>query len=268
MFEDPQLEVSMKLSAPIYALKAQAKELKRTKSISMAEALNQIAQREGYSSWSLLQAKAKNLFPKTWEEILEYLNPGDLMLIGSRPGLGKTTFTLKILLQAVNEGRRCFFFTLEYSRKEIAAKVADLDEQIGENHPKLTFDFSDEISSDYIIQKAEKNLSPGSLIAIDYLQLLDQKRSKPDLQTQMNRLKEFAKHKGCILIFISQIDRAFESKTKPEPGVEDVRLPNPLDLKLFNKTMFLHNGKKIFTTPARFEVDQFGLFAGSQCRSR
>src|SRR5688572_17468392 len=105
----------MKLSAPIYVLKSQAKNLKRAKSITMTEALDEIAQREGYSSWSLLQSKAKKeLFPKTCEEILEYLNPGDLMLIGSRPGLGKTTFTLKILVQAVNEGRRCFFFTLEY----------------------------------------------------------------------------------------------------------------------------------------------------------
>lgn len=245
----------MKLSAPIYVLKAQAKQLKKAKLISTTEALDQIAQREGYSSWSLLQLKAKDIAPKTKEDILEYLNPGDLMLIGSRPGLGKTIFTLKLLLQAMNEGKQCFFFTLEYSRKEIAAKIAELDEQIGENHPKLTFDFSDEISSDYIIQRIEQNILPGSLVAIDYLQLLDQKRSKPDLQIQVERLKEFAKNKECILIFISQVDRAFETKAKPQPGVEDIRLPNPLDLTLFNKMMFLHNGRMIFTTPTQFEVE-------------
>lgn len=245
----------MKLSAPIFVLKAQAKKLKRTKSIPMTEALNEIAQREGFSSWSLLQSKAKNMVPKTSEEILEYLNPGDLMLIASRPGLGKTRFTLQLLIQAVREGRRCFFFTLEYSRREVASRVAELDESIGENHPKLTFDFSDEISSKYIIRKTKSLIEPGSVIAIDYLQLLDQQRTKPDLQVQIEELKEYAKEQECILVFISQVDRAFEGKGKSRPKLEYIRLPNPLNLKLFNKSMFLHNGKKIFTSPSEFELD-------------
>lgn len=62
-----------KLSAPIFVLKSQAKEMKRTQSISMTEALNLIAQRESYLSWSLLQSKARDLVPKTREEILGYL---------------------------------------------------------------------------------------------------------------------------------------------------------------------------------------------------
>jgi replicative DNA helicase len=255
MFEDPQLEVSMKLSAPIFVLKAQAKEVKKSKSIQLSEALNQIAQREGYVSWSLLQSKAGDTYPKTSDEILDYLIPGDLVLIGSRPGLGKTAFALRLLLQAVDEGKRCFFFTLEYSRREVAAKAAEINELIGDNDPKLTFDFSDEISSDYIIQKTKGQLELGSLIAVDYLQLLDQKRSKPELQTQIERLKEFAREQKCILVFISQVDRTFDSSGKIPPTLKDVRLPNPLDLDIFNKALFFHNGKKIFAAPAEFVVD-------------
>jgi replicative DNA helicase len=245
----------MKRTQPIHILKSQAKQLKRAKTITMTEALDQIAQREGYSSWSLLVAKAQDLLPKTSEEILKYLNPGDLMLIGSRPGLGKTILTFRLLIQAVKEGRRCFCFTLEYTRREAAARLAELDESIGEDNPNLHFDFSDEISSGYIVRKTRGHLQPGSLIAIDYLQLLDQRRTKPELQTQVEELKAYAKEQKCILIFISQIDRAFEAKGKSNPGLEDVRLPNPLDLKIFNKTMFIHNGRKFFTRPAEFEVD-------------
>ena len=91
----------MKLSAPIYVLKSQAKELKRTKQITMVEALNQIAQREGFSSWSLLQSKAKDLYPRVREDILGYLNPGDLFLIASRPGLGKTTLADSLPLRTI-----------------------------------------------------------------------------------------------------------------------------------------------------------------------
>lgn len=245
----------MKLYAPIHKLKSQAKELKRSKSITMVEALNQIAQKEGYSSWSLLQAKSKDLFPKTREEILNYLNPGDMMLIGSRPGLGKTTFTLQILVQAIEEGRQCYFYTLAYGQKEISDRLQGLGKSFAANHPLLHIDFSDQISSQYIIQKTKDDIKDGSVIAIDYLQLLDQQRSKPELQAQVEELKKFAKEKKCIVLFISQVDRTFEIKNKSQPSLEDVRLPNPLDLNLFNKTMFLHNGKKVFTSPAEFEVD-------------
>jgi cell division protein FtsB len=52
----------MKLSAPVHVLKDQAKKLKREQSISMIDALNSIAKREGFSSWSLLQSK---IYPNT-----------------------------------------------------------------------------------------------------------------------------------------------------------------------------------------------------------
>lgn len=245
----------MKLSAPIYVLKSQAKELKRTKLITMIEALDQIAQREGYSSWSLLQSKAKDIYPKVREDILGYLNPGDLFLLASRPGLGKTTFALQLLIQAFHENKTCCYFSLEYSKREVAARIAELDETISETDSKFRFDFSDEISAPYIMNKIKDAVLEDTIIVVDYLQLLDQQRAKPPLQTQIEELKKFAKEKKCIFIFISQVDRAFEGDGKVRPTLEDIRLPNPLDLKLFNKTMFLHDGKMQFITPEQFELD-------------
>jgi hypothetical protein len=49
----------MKLSASIPNLKSQAKRKAKDEGIPLAEALNQIAQREGFSSWSLLAKKFK-----------------------------------------------------------------------------------------------------------------------------------------------------------------------------------------------------------------
>ena len=46
----------MKLSAPLYHLKRQAKLLSRAEKIPLHEALNRIAEREGFSGWSLLAA--------------------------------------------------------------------------------------------------------------------------------------------------------------------------------------------------------------------
>tara|TARA_Y100000590_G_scaffold323369_1_gene366623 strand:- start:330622 stop:331341 length:720 start_codon:yes stop_codon:yes gene_type:complete len=232
----------VKLSAPIYVLKKKARELKRSEGISLNEALDVVAREEGFSSWSLLASKSEELLPREQGEILGFLNAGDLMLIGARPGHGKTTFALELLVQGMREKRQCFFFSLEYTFKDVLSKVADLDTSIGANNEYLHFDFSDEISASYIIEK----VTPGAVVVVDYLQLLDQVRSKPSLQSQVSELEEFARESGCVLIFISQVDREADGK---KPGLSDVRLPNALDLDVFNKALFIHEGKKYFVRP-------------------
>lgn len=49
----------MKLSASIPTLKSQAKRKAKAEGIPLSEALNHIARREGYTSWSLLAKKAE-----------------------------------------------------------------------------------------------------------------------------------------------------------------------------------------------------------------
>ncbi len=233
----------MKLTAPVYVLKRRARELKRLTTVTLAEALDQIARVEGYHSWSLLQSKMKAFVPKTTEDILEYLNPGDLVLVGARPGLGKTTLTLQLLSQAIGQGRLCFFFSLEYTHSDVVAKLSQLDATFEQLEESLKLDFSDEISSDYVIDKTSGMVTEGSLIAIDYLQLLDQQRNKPSLQMQVEDLKKYAKETKSIFIFISQIDRTFDQQKEVRPSLADVRLPNPLDLGLFNKSIFVQDGQ-------------------------
>mgnify|MGYP001198533894 CR=1 FL=1 len=71
----------MKLSAPIHVLKSQAQLLRRDQSISNTDALNLIAKREGYNSWSLLHSEHRDGFPVSYDGILEYFNSGALKLI-------------------------------------------------------------------------------------------------------------------------------------------------------------------------------------------
>jgi replicative DNA helicase len=188
-----------------------------------------------------LQSKAKTYVPKTTQDVLDDLHPGDLMLIGARPGLGKTNLSLRLLLLATKFDRRCFFFSLEYTLDDVLPKLIELDPTFEQHQSLLTLDFSDAISADYIIDQTQDMVVEGSLIAIDYLQLLDQQRNKPPLQRQIERLKSYAREKRCTLIFISQIDRAYDQSARAHPGFADVRLPNPLDLGLFNKSIFVQN---------------------------
>ena len=78
----------MKLSAPIYALKREAKALSRQENIPLHAALDRIAVREGFSAWSLLATKAASKLGP--EDLFASLEPGDMLLLGARPGQGKT----------------------------------------------------------------------------------------------------------------------------------------------------------------------------------
>ena len=63
-------------------------------------------------------------------------------------------------------------------------------------------------------------------------------------------MKSYAEASGAIVVTISQIDRGFELTGKRVPDVSDVRLPNPLDLTVFDKTCFLHAGEVLLETAA------------------
>ena len=77
----------MKLSAPLYHLKRKAKLLSRAEKIPRHEALDRIAEREGFSGWGLLAAKMTATAPAG--KLFARLAPGDLVLVGARPGHGK-----------------------------------------------------------------------------------------------------------------------------------------------------------------------------------
>ena len=233
----------MKLSAPIYHLKRKAKLLSREENIPLHEALNRIALEEGYNDWSLLAAKLAALRPAA--KLFARLKPGDLLLVGARPGQGKTLMSLELAVEAMKSGNRAIFFTLEYTEKDVLDCFHAIGVEYAQFDGLFKFDGSDAINADYII-KMLASAPRGTLAVVDYLQLLDQKRENPELAVQVRALKSFARDRGPIIVCISQIDRSYDPSKKPFPDVRDVRLPNPVDVHLFNKTCFLSKGEVRF----------------------
>jgi replicative DNA helicase len=235
----------MKLSASIYQLKRKAKQLSRDEGIPLHEALDRMAAKEGFGGWSLLAAKVSALTPA--EKFFAQLTPGDLVLLGARPGQGKTLMSFRLIVEAIKSGQRAAFFTLEYTETDVDQCLHAIGVERANLGKLFEFDSSDAISADYIIKRL--SAAPrGTMAVIDYLQLLDQKRDNPELLSQVRAIEAFARKRGLIFIFISQIDRSYDPLTKPCPDLEDVRLPNPLDLKLFTKTCFLNHGEVQFQT--------------------
>ncbi|MDI6026019.1 DNA helicase [Corticibacterium sp. UT-5YL-CI-8] len=231
----------MRLSQPIYRLKRKAKLLGRDENIPLHAALDRVAAAEGFKSWSLLAARA----PSPAEHLYASLRPGDVVLLGARPGQGKTLMGLQLALEATHQGKRSAFFTLEYTERDTLDRLRRLGVQWMRFPELFSFDSSENISADHIVASLATQ-EPGTLAVIDYLQLLDQKRNNPALATQVETLADFARERGHILVFLSQIDRAYDPSKKPCPDLDDVRLPNPLDLSLFSGACFLNDGEMRF----------------------
>jgi len=205
------MEVSpMTLSAPIHRLKRRARLLARDRDIPLHAALDHVARLEGFATWSLLSASA-------------------------------TTDTG--LLSRLGAGRRSAFFTLEFSEAQTRTHLRRLatDAQAA----AIEIDTSDDICADYVMRRLS-GASRGTVAVIDYLQILDQHRSKPALGEQIVTLRAFARSSGVILAFIAQIDRSYDPTREPLPDLADIRLPNPLDMALFSKACFLHAGRMRF----------------------
>lgn len=229
----------MQFSEPIYVLKRKARLQARETGIPLHRALDNIALEEGFRSWSHLAASKGG---KPQRDILAQLKSGDLCLLGARPGQGKTLLGLELALRAAELGRAGYFFTLDYHERDVADHIALMRKTGDTGQRPLTIDTSDDVSADYIVNRLAGETAPA-LIVVDYLQLLDQKRTNPALTDQIAALRDFVVTTGAICIVISQIDRAFDLAGKPMPDMSDVRLPNPLDLSVFNTSIFLHQGK-------------------------
>ncbi len=231
----------MTLSAPVYLLKRQARLLSRREHIPLHQALDRIARREGFTTWSLLAARHV-AEARPGKALMADLIPGDLVLLGARPGHGKTVLGLELAVEAMKAGRQGVFFSLECSKDDVAELFHTLGEDPAAFDDRFGFDDSDDLCAGYMIDRLG-SAPRGTVVVVDYLQLLDQRREHPALMDQIVALKTFARERGLIMVFISQIHRRYDPAVRPCPDLSDVRLPNPLDLTMFDKACFLNDGE-------------------------
>lgn len=231
----------MRLSAPIHRLKRAARDQARAEAVPLHAALDRIAASEGYSSWSLLTAKHADASVDPGS-LARSLVPGELILIAARPLQGKTLFALRLALSAIAQGREAHFFSLDYTERDVAARLATMPANLAQEASRLRLDCSDSISAGHIIDRLDA-APRGAVLVVDYLQLLDQKRANPPLQEQVETLSDFARSQGHVIAFVCQIDRRFDPEVDALPGPADIRLPNPVNLDIFSRAVFLHGDR-------------------------
>lgn len=229
----------MKLSAPVYRLRRNARNLARCENISLSRALDRIARVEGFASWNLLASFYRNTSPS--KRLLDLLQPGEMLLLAARPGHGKTRLGLELLDDASRQGLQAVFFSSEFSERDIAG-VCPAVRKNGRGRIGIETVLSDDLSATTVTASLSGDRG-GPIAVVDYLQVLDQRRASAALSDQVETLKTFAGASGARLVVLSQVHRSYDPAQKDLPDWADVRLPNPVDLSLFDKGCFLHNGK-------------------------
>lgn len=196
--------------------------------------------------------------------------PGDLIIIGARPSIGKTAFMLNSILAAVRGHRRAAVFSLEMTRAQledrILAILAGIDAQrirsghiAGLEYPRIAEAFEvmhglplaiDDTSRVTMAEiraicrrlKAEEGLD---LVVVDYIQLvpgtLDRRGStRNDEVTDIaTRGKDLAKELGVPILILSQLTRANEKRPDPRPKLSDLRESGSLE-QIADVVAFLH----------------------------
>jgi len=237
----------MELSAPLYRLKRRARLLARRASIPLNQALDRVAREEGFARWSLLAARHAPAAPS--QTLLAGLRPGDTLLLGARPWQGKTALGFDLLLAAAREGRRGVFISLLLTKKEALDQLKWLDSGSSSLSPWLAVVACDGKRSDVIVE-CLRDAAPGTVVVIDYLQMLGRPGDSDDLRAQVRNLQRFAGKQGVTLVFLSQIDRSFDPDLKPLPDIGDVAALTGMSPEMFSKTCFLHEGRARFGATA------------------
>ena len=179
------------------------------------------------------------------------LNKSDLILIGARPAMGKTSFALNIARNiAVKAKKKVVFFSLEMGREQLAQRVLSTEARVesqkmrtGEltdddwsrigqatlalNDAELYFDDTSTITVPEMKARVRK-MRDVDCVIIDYLQLMTgTKRTESRVQevSEITRsLKLMAKDLKIPVITCSQLSRSTEGRGKShKPQLSDLR---------------------------------------------
>jgi len=192
----------------------------------------------------------------TGYESLDYvingLNPGKMIVVGARPGMGKTAFSLNIANHVAESDKSVLFFSLEMEHDEIAERMLAMKSRISykkitraliEEHEwgplglkmneykKSNFFVVDRPGITchdlrYFIKTHVKKYDLG-LVIIDYMQLMKEPRLSRNRVQEVSyismELKNIAKEFKVPIIALSQLNRSLENRENKRPQLSDLR---------------------------------------------
>ncbi len=184
------------------------------------------------------------------DNVLAGMGNSDLVLVGARPGMGKTSFALNIATNvALQSGKNVCIFSLEMSAEQLVNRIISSEamidsyslrtgkldnkqwEDIASTTTRLAgcnilIDDTSGISVAGMKGKLRRVQNLG-LVVIDYLQLMQSDRRSDNRVNEVadisRGLKIMAKELNVPIICCAQLSRGPESRTDKRPMLSDLR---------------------------------------------
>lgn len=190
---------------------------------------------------------------KDLDDLTTGFQKGDLIVVGGRPSMGKTAFTLNVAQHVGLEMREpVAIFSLEMSKEQLALRMLCSEAMVNSNSIRKGFIkkedwhkltsaasnltgapiFIDDSSAITVLELRAKarrlKMEHGlSLVIVDYLQLMKGKgsfeRREQEISDISRSLKGLAKELRVPVIAVSQLNRSVESRRPPKPMLADLR---------------------------------------------
>ena len=185
------------------------------------------------------------------DNMLIQLGKGDFVIVGARPGMGKTSFAMNIATNVAKTGKAVAIFNLEMSAEQLVTRILSSEAMVdskklrtGQLKPEDWDNIAGVISSlsgcdIYIddtsnITAAEmksklRRISNLGLVVIDYIGLMQSSLNTDNRAQQVTEisrnLKIMAKDLGIPIVCCAQLNRGTESRTgeNKKPTLADLR---------------------------------------------
>ena len=189
------------------------------------------------------------------DDILGGMRPGQLVVVGARPGGGKTALGLNVAVNAATAGEPVVFFSMEMPESEIAGRLlamgsgvsmhsvtrgarltADEVRRIAEAAGRGGFggcDFYLDATPDQpagrlaaVCRRAVRRFG-AKLAVVDYLQLMRPENPRENRVQQVGmaarRVKQVARECGIPVVLLCQLNRQVEGRPDGKPRLSDLR---------------------------------------------
>ena len=191
------------------------------------------------------------------DESLQLVGPGDLVILGARPSVGKTAAAVQIARHTAAAGKGVLFCSLEMAPEAISLRLVTQEAKVSfvglasnqlevggwekanralEGISRLPLAIADAggaspaqlraAATKYKARLARAGM-PLSLVIVDYLQIVtpprpDRNRDR-EIAAISAALKSMARSLGVVVLGLSQLNRSLEGRQDKRPALSDLR---------------------------------------------
>jgi|TARA_Y100000310_G_scaffold127848_3_gene127003 replicative DNA helicase len=213
---------------------------------------------------------------KDLDDITGGILPGEIVVIGARPGMTKTGFSLDVVLNNARADTRTLVFSLEMTNSQLVSRYITNIGRVSNTkirHRSLTkndypniekalteisnlpihLNDNGQLNSNQIraeVRRFKRKNPDLKLVMIDYLQLMEEtiggdSGTRLSINLNMKILRLLAKQEGIGIVILSQLNRKCEERKNPHkrPVLSDLKESGNIEQDA-HQILFLYRGYK------------------------